>query len=230
MRVLLPLRHAPPTGEAAAIGGSLLSADAASAAAGLHAKSRSDLDGGACERVDPERRRFVYMLPAGAFAAIAAGFAVSLGRDPSIIPSTLIGKPVPAFVLPPVQGRMRGLSSADLKSEVSLVNVFASWCVACRDEHPLFMALRQSGAVPIHGLNYKDSPDDAAAWLDSLGDPYTRTGADRDGRVAIDWGVYGVPETFVVDRDGIIAHKHIGPVTEQALEETMLPLVERLGE
>ncbi|MBA3518825.1 MAG: DsbE family thiol:disulfide interchange protein [Rhizobiales bacterium] len=167
------------------------------------------------------------MLPAGIFAAIAAGFAVSLGRDPSKIPSALIGKPLPTFALPPVQGRTLGLSSEDLQGEVSLVNVFASWCVACREEHPLFMALRQSGAVPIHGLNYKDRPDDAAVWLDSLGDPYTRTGADRDGRVAIDWGVYGVPETFV-DRNGIIAHKHIGPVTQDALEEIILPLVARL--
>ena len=228
MKVLLPLRHARLAAAAGTSAGSAPPVNADSATAGLQAGSSSDLYGGARERVDLGRRRFVYMLPAGAFAAIAAGFAVSLGRDPSIIPSTLIGKPVPAFVLPPVQGRMRGLSSADLKSEVSLLNVFASWCVACREEHPLFMALRQSGAVPIHGLNYKDRPDDAATWLDSLGDPYTRTGADRDGRVAIDWGVYGVPETFVVDRDGIIAHKHIGPVTEQALEETILPLVARL--
>lgn len=168
------------------------------------------------------------MLPAAAFAAIAGGVAVSLGRDPSRIPSALIGKAVPEFALPPVQGRTLGLSTADLKGAVSLVNVFASWCVACREEHPLFMALRHSGAVPIHGLDYKDRPEDAAAWLDSLGDPYTRTGSDRDGRVAIDWGVYGVPETFVIDRNGIIAHKHIGPVTQEALAETMLPLIARL--
>src|SRR5690606_16548335 len=117
---------------------------------------------------------------------------------PSNLPSTLISKPVPDFALPPVKGRTLGLSSTDLKGEVSLVNVFASWCVACRAEHPLFMKLAAQGTVPLHGLNYKDQPDDAAKWLDSLGDPYTRTGADISGRVAIDWGVYGVPETFVI--------------------------------
>jgi cytochrome c biogenesis protein CcmG/thiol:disulfide interchange protein DsbE len=135
---------------------------------------------------------------------------------------------VPEFSLPPVKGRTLGLSSADLKGEVSLVNVFASWCTACRYEHPIFMRLKQDGVVPVHGLNYKDKPDDAAQWLDTLGDPYTRTGADLDGRVSIDWGVYGVPETFVVGRDGRIAYKHIGPVTAEVWDETILPLIERL--
>ncbi len=184
--------------------------------------------GSAQDRVEIGRRRFVHMLPVGVFMGIAGGFALSLGRDPSTVPSALIGKPVPEFALPPVQGRLLGLSSSDLKGEVSLVNVFASWCVACREEHPIFMALKRSGAVPIHGLNYKDRPNDAAAWLDNRGDPYTRTGADIDGRVGIDWGVYGVPETFVVDRNGVIAHKHIGAVTDQALQEIILPLVARL--
>jgi cytochrome c biogenesis protein CcmG/thiol:disulfide interchange protein DsbE len=135
---------------------------------------------------------------------------------------------VPQFSLPPVKGRTLGLSSADLVGEVSLVNVFASWCVACREEHPLFMQLKAGGDVPIHGLNYKDQPDNAARWLNVLGDPYTRTGADRDGRVAIDWGVYGVPETFVITKDGRIAHKHIGPITPKDIEQTILPLVRRL--
>jgi cytochrome c biogenesis protein CcmG/thiol:disulfide interchange protein DsbE len=108
------------------------------------------------------------------------------------------------------------------------VNVFASWCVACRDEHPLLMELKARNAVPIHGLNYKDAPDDAARWLDALGDPYARTGADRDGRVAIEWGVYGVPETFVIDREGQIAYKHIGPINPDVLQRKMLPLVEEL--
>ena len=140
----------------------------------------------------------------------------------------MIGKPVPTFSLPPVQGRALGLSSTDLKGQVSLVNVFASWCVACRAEHPLFMQLAANKVVPINGLNYKDAPEDAAEWLDTLGDPYARTGADRDGRVAIDWGVTGVPETFVVDAKGIVAYKQIGPVTQQTLDETILPLVARL--
>ena len=135
---------------------------------------------------------------------------------------------VPDFRLAPVKGRTLGLATEDLKGEVSLVNVFASWCVACRDEHPLLMRLSRQGIVPIHGLNYKDAPKDAADWLDRLGDPYTRTGADIDGRVGIDWGVYGVPETFVIDRNGHIVYKHIGPISARDWEEKMGPLVERL--
>ena len=177
----------------------------------------------------PMRRRNVLaFLPLALAAMLAVVLAWGLTRDPSTLPSTLIGKPVPAFDLPPVKGRTLGLSSADLKGEVSLVNVFASWCVACRAEHPLFMKLAAQGTVPLHGLNYKDQPDDAAQWLDSLGDPYTRTGADISGRVAIDWGVYGVPETFVISADGRVAYKHIGPVSEEALNGTILPLVEEL--
>ncbi|MAN47716.1 MAG: DsbE family thiol:disulfide interchange protein [Hyphomonas sp.] len=174
--------------------------------------------------------RLVLFIPLAAFIALAAVFVWGLSRDPSQIPSQLIGKPVPEFALPPVEGRTLGLSSADLKGEVSLVNVFASWCLPCREEHPLLMNLMENGIVPVYGINYKDRPQDAARWLGALGDPYTRTGADIEGRVAIDWGVYGVPETFVVDRDGTIVYKHIGPLTETALQETLLPLVGRLQE
>ena len=176
------------------------------------------------------RRRLIYASPALAAVGLAALFASRLGVDPSQIPSNLIGKRVPVFSLPPVQGRTLGLSSDDLHGEVSLVNVFASWCVACREEHPLLLRLKSDGSVPIHGLNYKDHPDDAARWLNTVGDPYTRTGADRDGRVAIDWGVYGVPETFVVGPDGTIAYKHIGPLNPEVLDRTILPLVTRLRE
>ncbi len=183
------------------------------------------------DRVAPtarSRRRLLAFLVPGAFVAIAGFLAASLGGDPQVVPSALIGKPVPQFALPPVQGRALGLSTADLKGRVSLVNVFASWCTACRDEHPIFTRLKARGVVPIHGLNYKDRPRDAARWLDSLGDPYTRTGADRDGRVAIDWGVYGVPETFVVDGHGRIVFKHVGAVTPEVLENKILPLIRRL--
>ena len=180
------------------------------------------------EETRKSRKRLVFLLPVILFIALAVALAWGLTRDPGELPSVLIGKSVPEFALPPVQGRTLGLSSDDLQGEVSLVNVFASWCTACRDEHPLFMRLSASGVVPIHGLNYRDRPEDAASWLDELGDPYTRTGADRNGRVGIDWGVYGVPETFVVGPDGSIAYKHVGPVTERALKETILPLVARL--
>ena len=174
------------------------------------------------------RRRLLFAPPAVGFAGLAGLFATSLGRDPSRIPSALIGRRAPKFSLPPVQGRVLGLSDADLLGQVSLVNVFASWCVECRTEHPLLMRLAREKTVPIHGLNYKDAPGDAARWLNTMGDPYARTGADRDGRVAIDWGVYGVPETFVVGADGVIAYKHIGAITEAALADTILPLVARL--
>lgn len=173
-------------------------------------------------------RRLIYFAPALLFVALAAALAVGLTRNPREIPSALIGKPVPEFALPPVKGRALGLSSADLKGHVSLVNVFASWCVPCRAEHPLFLRLAEQNVVPIYGINHKDAPDDAARWLDALGDPYTRTGADLDGRVSIEWGVYGVPETFVIDRAGRIRHKHIGALTPRALDETILPLIERL--
>jgi cytochrome c biogenesis protein CcmG/thiol:disulfide interchange protein DsbE len=174
------------------------------------------------------RRRLLYILPAAGFAGLAMALAWGLGRDPTLVPSSLIGRPVPVFSLPAVQGRRLGLASANLHGEVSLVNVFASWCVACRAEHPLLMGLATSKAVPIHGLNYKDKPQDAAQWLDSNGDPYRRTGADRDGRVSVDWGVYGVPETYVVGADGRVAHKQVGPLTEKDIEERILPLVKRL--
>lgn len=176
----------------------------------------------------PSRRRLLLAVPAVGFAGLLVPLAWGLTHDPSLLPSTLIGKAVPKFSLPAVKGRTLGLSSDNLQGEVSLVNVFASWCVACREEHPVFMRLAHDKAVPIHGINYKDAPDDAARWLDSMGDPYTRTGADKNGRVAIDWGVYGVPETFVVGADGVIAHKHIGAITDEVLAETILPLIARL--
>jgi cytochrome c biogenesis protein CcmG/thiol:disulfide interchange protein DsbE len=173
-------------------------------------------------------RRLGFLIPVAVFAAIALALGVGLTLRPDVIPSALIGKPVPEFDLPPVKGSALGLSSNDLRGEVSLVNVWASWCTECRREHPLFMELERQRIVPVHGLNYKDEPDDARQWLDSLGDPYTRNGADRDGRVGIEWGVYGVPETFVVDTEGRIAYKHIGAVDERVLRETIVPLIEDL--
>lgn len=172
--------------------------------------------------------RPAYLVPVAVFVVIAGFFAYGLTLNPNEIPSVLIGKPVPEFALPPVEGRTLGLSASDLKGEVSLLNVFASWCTECRREHPLLMRLREDNIVPVHGLNYKDKPEDARDWLDSLGDPYTRTGADLDGRVAIDLGVYGVPETFVIDSAGRIAHKHIGAMNADVLENKILPLVESL--
>lgn len=178
--------------------------------------------------VPAQRFRLAVALPVMVFVALAVILGWGLTRNAQVIPSALIGKTVPKFSLPPVQGRTLGLSDSSLHGKVSLVNVFASWCTACRDEHPLFMRLAADGVVPLHGLNYKDRPNDARGWLDSMGDPYTRTGADLNGRVAIDWGVYGVPETFVVGTDGRIAYKHVGAVTQKVLDEKIVPLVKRL--
>ncbi len=168
------------------------------------------------------------LAPLVVFAGVAAVLAIGLTLNPREVPSPLIGKPVPSFELPPVRGHTLGLASADLKGEVSIVNVFASWCVACKEEHPILMQMERERLVPVHGLDYKDRPEDAQKWLDDMGDPYIRTGADIDGRVAIDWGVYGVPETFVVDREGRIAFKLIGPVTPKLLDETLRPLIAKL--
>ena len=180
------------------------------------------------EAAPGKRWRLAGYVPLGVFFVMAVFLGIGLTLNPREVPSPLIGKPVPQFSLPPVQGRTLGLATADLKGQVALVNVFASWCVACREEHPVLLELAKKGIVPIHGLNYKDKPADAQGWLDELGDPYTRTGADISGRVAIDWGVYGVPETFVVDRNGIIAYKQIGPITPKILEDTILPLIRKL--
>ena len=173
--------------------------------------------------------RLSFLVPFALFAAIATALGVGLTLEPGIIPTALEGKPVPEFELPPVPGREAGLASVDLRAgEVVLVNVFASWCVPCRIEHPLITELSRSG-IPVYGINYKDLPENAARWLDSFGDPYSRTGADRDGRVSIDWGVYGVPETFVVDGQGTIVAKHVGPLSPAAIEEMILPAIARAG-
>lgn len=191
-----------------------------------HSVTTTDAAGAARERPSP--KRWPYLGPLAIFVVVGGFLGVGLTLNPRDIPSPLIGRPVPQFALAPVQGRTLGLASGDLRGEVSIVNVFASWCVACRDEHPQWMALARRGIAPIHGLNYKDKPDDAARWLGALGDPYRRTGADLDGRVGIDWGVYGVPETYVVDRKGVIRDKVIGAITPAIVEERLLPLVRRL--
>ncbi len=175
------------------------------------------------------RPRIEYIVPAALFLLVGAFLYAGLSLKPGEIPSALISEPVPEFSLPPLEGREKGLSTADLvNGRVSLVNVFASWCGPCRIEHPLLMRLKQESVVPVYGINYKDRPADATAWLEELGDPYTLIGADRNGRVGIEWGVYGIPETFVIDRNGRIAHKHIGPITARDLEQTILPLVQKL--
>ena len=177
-------------------------------------------------------RRWVYLLPAAVFLLLVAGFGKSFydrehGIDPNALPSPLIDKPAPHFELPPLVKGQPGFSSADLSGHVSLVNAFASWCTPCREEHPVLDALARTKRVPIYGIDYKDKEEVARAWITELGDPYTRIGADN-GRVGIDWGVYGVPETFIVDKSGRIRYKHVGPLTADDVEHTILPLVARL--
>ena len=174
-------------------------------------------------------RRWPYLLPLAVFLTMAGYFYVGLSRDPAVLPSVLIDQTVPPFDLPPIQGRTGGLSSDDLKGQVSLVNIFGSWCVACLTEHPLLMRLKAEGDVPIFGIDWRErSPDAGPAWLARHGDPYTRIGDDPDSRAAIAFGVTGAPETFVVDAAGVIRYKHVGPITPRDWEETLWPIVERL--
>jgi len=170
-----------------------------------------------------------YLVPLILFAALTAFLAVGLSRDPHEVPSPLVGKPAPAFDLPQVATPGERFSPASMKGRVWLLNVWASWCTACREEHPLLMEFSKTHAVPLIGLNYKDQPADALKLLARAGNPYQLSALDLDGRVGIDWGVYGVPETFLIDKNGVIRHKQIGPITEEALRETILPLIEKLN-
>ncbi|MDF1719283.1 MAG: DsbE family thiol:disulfide interchange protein [Minwuia sp.] len=164
-------------------------------------------------------------LPIAAFVVIGVFLFRGLSLDPSDIYSVMIDKPAPAFDLPALPGKANGLSNTDLTHPVQLVNVFASWCVACRVEHPILMELKRNGTVPIYGLNYKDQPTAAINWLQNFGDPYDRIGSDLNGRVGIDFGVYGVPETFIVDGNGVIVRKITGPITPVILQKELLPLI-----
>lgn len=168
------------------------------------------------------------VLPLAAFLALVGVFATQMGRDTEFVPSALINRPVPDFALASVEGHDQpGFSSADLaENGVSIVNVFASWCVPCRDEHPFLMALAEREDLSIYGINYDDPAPNARAFLAELGNPYDAIGADRDRRVGIEWGVYGVPETFVVDGDGVITFKHVGPLSAESFETRLLPAID----
>jgi cytochrome c biogenesis protein CcmG/thiol:disulfide interchange protein DsbE len=176
--------------------------------------------------------RWLFLLPLVLFLtiALAAGWLLMAGADPHRLPSTLIDQPAPAFELPPLPGVDRpGLAQADLVGAgPKLVNVFASWCVPCRVEHPLLLRLAEEGTVPVYGINWKDKAEDAANWIAELGNPYARIGHDPSGRAGIDWGVYGVPETYVIDAEGRIRYKHVGPLMAKDLDETVLPMLRSL--
>jgi cytochrome c biogenesis protein CcmG/thiol:disulfide interchange protein DsbE len=170
-----------------------------------------------------------YLIPLGLFLVLVVFLAIGLGRDPHEVPSPLINKAAPAFSLPQLRAPDKTFSAAEMRGQVWVLNVWASWCIACRDEHPDLLAYSRSGAIPIYGLNLKDKPEDALAWLRELGDPYVLSAADLEGRVAIDYGVYGAPETFLIDQTGVIRYKHIGPVTPEVWRDKFLPLAQQLN-
>lgn len=175
-------------------------------------------------------KRYVLLFtPLIALVALITLFALNIDRDPNFVPSVLLNKPVPTIDLPAIKNfDTPGISPADFSGHVTVVNVFASWCIPCRDEHPFIMELAEQG-VAVYGINQKDAAENAKAFLDELGNPYQRIGADSKGRASIDWGVYGVPETFVVNPQGIITYKHTGPLSRHSFETSLKPAIEAAG-
>ena len=170
-----------------------------------------------------------YLIPLGIFLVLVVFLAIGLGRDPHEVPSPLINKAAPTFRLPQLKEPTKTFSAADMHGKVWVLNVWASWCVSCREEHPLLLEYAKTGAVPIYGLNWKDKREDALDWLGELGDPYVLSVTDLDGRVAIDYGVYGAPETYLIDQNGTIRYKQIGAVTPDVWQGKILPLVQQLN-
>jgi cytochrome c biogenesis protein CcmG/thiol:disulfide interchange protein DsbE len=170
-----------------------------------------------------------YGVPLLVFVLLAGFLAVGLSRDPSRIPSPFIDKPAPEFRLEQLHDAKLAFAPGDMKGKVWLLNVWASWCVSCRVEHPLLVEMSKRNLVPIIGLNYKDKREDGVQWLQKFGNPYAMSAHDFDGKVGIDYGVYGVPETFVIDKQGVIRHKQIGPITPESLEKIILPLLRELN-
>lgn len=169
-----------------------------------------------------------FLLPLVIFLVVVGFLFKGLNLDPREVPSPLVNKPAPMFSLPRLDNPEQVFSPKEMLGKVWLFNVWASWCGACRDEHPVLVELSKSGIVPVYGMDYKDTRQDAQQWLDQGGNPYIATAMDVDGRVGINYGVYGVPETYVIDKAGVIAYKQIGPVTDEVLRNKILPLVKRL--
>jgi len=174
-------------------------------------------------------KRLGYFVPLAVLAVLAVYFSLGLGRDPAVLPSALINTPVAKFDLPPIEGKSKGFSNTDLKGTVSLVNVFGSWCVACQVEHPFLMELAKKNVLPIHGIDWRETDRKAGpAWLKRFGNPYTLIGDDPKSRGAIAFGVTGAPESFIVDKEGVIRFKHTGPLDEKIWANTIMPIVEEL--
>ena len=174
-------------------------------------------------------RALKFGIPLVVFALLAGFFAVGLLRDPREVPSPFIDKPAPAFRLEQLHDAKLAFTPEEMRGKVWLLNVWASWCVSCRVEHPLLVEMSRQKLVPIVGLNYKDQREDGVRWLAKFGDPYVLSAHDLEGRVGIDYGVYGVPETFVIDKQGVIRYKQIGPITPEALDKTIVPLIRKLN-
>jgi cytochrome c biogenesis protein CcmG, thiol:disulfide interchange protein DsbE len=174
-------------------------------------------------------KRLVWLLPLAALLGFLIFLGAGLGRDVAKVPSPFVGKPLPAFDAP-LLGQAQTVTPQSLKGQVWLLNVWASWCAPCREEHPLLVAYaNKPGAAKLVGLNYKDKPEAAGQWLTQLGDPYAMSLVDRDGRIGIELGVYGVPETFVIDKAGLVRFKHVGPLTSEVMQRDILPLVAALN-
>jgi cytochrome c biogenesis protein CcmG/thiol:disulfide interchange protein DsbE len=168
------------------------------------------------------------LIPLAIFIVLLVFLAIGLTRDPSVIPSPLIGKPAPLFNAPHLQSADQKFSPKDMLGKVWLLNTWASWCVACRQEHPILVEFAKTKTIPVVGLNYKDKEAEGLKWLARYGDPYDLTVTDKDGRIGIDFGVYGVPESFLIDKNGIIRYKQIGPITNEALRDKIIPLIREL--
>jgi cytochrome c biogenesis protein CcmG, thiol:disulfide interchange protein DsbE len=174
-------------------------------------------------------RRLAFLLPVAVFAGLVAVFAVGLTHDPHVLPSALIDRAAPDFALPGLDESAEGLSRKDLDGSVTLVNFFASWCTPCREEHAQLVALARRPGITLDGIAYKDKPEDARRFLDGLGNPFRRIGLDRNGGTAIDFGVYGVPETYIVDGSGHIRYRQVGPVTAGDITQKILPVISRIN-
>src|SRR5262249_21120158 len=170
-----------------------------------------------------------YLIPLIIFLGLLAFLAIGLGRDPHEVPSPLVNKPAPQFQLAQLHNPDKKFSADQMRGKVWLLNVWASWCVSCREEHPVLLEFSKTGQLPLYGLDYKDRRDDGLAWLSEFGNPYVLSAMDSDGRVGIDYGVYGVPETYLIDKDGVIRFKQIGPVTPEVLQNKILPLARELN-
>lgn len=176
-------------------------------------------------------RKILYFLPLLVVAVLLAFFVIGLQRDPRVLPSVLLERPVPDFTLPGLPDRGQPLADKSaLMGEVTLLNFFGSWCVACIQEHPMLKRIQAEGIAPVHGIAFKEDPEKLARWLARHGDPYDRIGYDTTNRIAIEFGVTGAPETFIIDKAGVIRHKHVGPITEAVWVEDLRPRIEKLSE